>query len=103
MTCKRAEEFLDQAGAKIVQQIDARKERLGPAAALRLAHSVRHVFVARGKKFVHFDMKADPPGDAELKQHLMGPSGNLRAPTVRSGDRLFVGFHPDEFAGSLWG
>jgi len=103
MTCRRAEEFLDQRGAKIVQQIDARKERLGPAAALRLARSVRHVFVARGKKFMHFDMKADPPGDAELKRHLIGPSGNLRAPTVRAGDRLFVGFHPDEFAGSLWG
>jgi len=69
---------------------------------VRLARSVRHVFVARGKKLAHFDMQASPPSDAELKQHLIGPSGNLRAPTVRVGDRLFVGFNPDEFAKRLW-
>lgn len=83
--------------------MDARKERLGPKAALELARSVKHLFVARGKKFSHFDMRANPPGDAELKQHLIGPSGNLRAPTVRVGDRLFVGFQADKYAGSLWG
>ena len=70
---------------------------------MRLAHSVRHVFVARGKKVVHFDMREAPPGDAELKKHLIGPSGNLRAPAARVGDRLFVGFNPEEFASSLWG
>ena len=70
---------------------------------MRLARSVRHVFVARGKKLAHFDMQVNPPKDAELKQHLIGPSGNLRAPTVRVGDRLFVGFNPDEFAARLWG
>src|SRR5690349_11366125 len=103
MTCQRAEEFLGQSGAEVAERIDARKERIGPAAALRLARSVRHLFVARGKKLVQFDMQANPPADAELKQHLIGPSGNLRAPTVRVGDRLFVGFNPDEFAERLWG
>jgi hypothetical protein len=68
-----------------------------------LAHSVRHVYVAKGKKLVHFDMKKAPPADAELRQHMIGPSGNLRAPAARSGDRLFVGFNPEEYAGSLWG
>lgn len=103
VTCKRSQAFLVQAGASVKEQIDARKERISPAAALRLARSVRHVFVAKGKKVVHFDMRENPPGDAELKKHLIGPSGNLRAPTVRVGDRIFVGFNPDEFARSLWG
>lgn len=70
---------------------------------MKLARSVRYVFVARGKKLVHFDMEKSPPADAELREHLIGPSGNLRAPTARRGDRLFVGFNPDEYAGSLWG
>jgi hypothetical protein len=34
---------------------------------------------------------------------MLGPTGNLRAPTARSGERLFVGFHPEEYAASLWG
>jgi hypothetical protein len=84
-------------------QVDARKERMSPAEAVKLARSVRHLYVAKGKRVVHFDMQADPPPDAELKKLLIGPSGNLRAPTTRAGQRLFVGFNPDEFAAGLWG
>ena len=102
-TCRRADEFLKKAGTVVLQEVDARKSRMSPAEAVRLARSVAHVFVAKGKKVVHFNMHKDPPGDAELKKLLIGPSGNLRAPTARAGDRLFVGFHPDEFAGGLWG
>lgn len=103
VTCQRADSFLKAAGAAVAESVDARKERMSPAAALKLARSVRHIFVAKGKKVVHFDMREDPPADAELKKLLIGPSGNLRAPTARAGDRLFIGFHPDEFAGGLWG
>lgn len=84
-------------------QVDARKERMSPVEALKLARSVRHLYVAKGKKVVHFDMQTDAPSDVELKKLLIGPSGNLRAPTARSGDRLFVGFNADDFAKSLWG
>jgi hypothetical protein len=87
----------------VVEKIHAGKQRFSPAEAVRLARSVRHVFVAKGKRVVHFDMRSDPPADAELKKLMIGPSGNLRAPTARSGDRLFVGFHPDAYAESLFG
>jgi hypothetical protein len=43
------------------------------------------------------------PGDAELKKLIIGPSGNLRAPTLRVGDRLFIGFNAEEIEPSLWG
>jgi len=42
-------------------------------------------------------MKKAPPTDEELKKLLIGPSGNLRAPTVRRGKKLFVGFEPEQF------
>jgi hypothetical protein len=87
----------------VIEKIHAGKQKFSPAEAVRLARSVRHVFVAKGKNVVHFDMQADPPGDTELKKLMIGPSGNLRAPTARSGDRLFVGFHADAYAESLWG
>jgi hypothetical protein len=48
--------------------------------------------VARGKKLVEFDMKRDPPEDDTLLEHMLGPTGNLRAPTVRRGKTLLVGF-----------
>jgi hypothetical protein len=50
------------------------------------------VVVGRGKKVVVFDMKKDPPDDDTLAAHLLGPTGFLRAPTVRRGKTLLVGF-----------
>jgi hypothetical protein len=50
------------------------------------------VIVARGKKVLTFDMKAAPPDDDTLAAALLGPTGNLKAPTLRVGGTLLVGF-----------
>lgn len=44
-------------------------------------------------------MKTDPPDDDTLAAHLLGPTGNLRAPTLRQGRTLYVGFHADAYRG----
>ena len=56
-----------------------------------------HVWAARGKKVVHFDLKKDKPAKAELLKALLGPSGSLRAPAITRGKKLFVGFHHDVY------
>jgi hypothetical protein len=71
---------------------DATKERQGPKEALALARAAAKVVVSRGKKVVTFDMKKEPPDDGTLLAHLLGPSGNLRAPAMRVGKTLVVGF-----------
>ena len=76
---------------------DASKERKGRAEALALAKTASKIVVARGKKIVSFDMKKDRPDDDTLAAHLLGPTGNLRAPTVRRGQTLLVGFHEDTY------
>jgi hypothetical protein len=53
---------------------------------------MNRVVVVRGKKVVTFDMRKDPPDDDTLAAHLLGPTGNLRAPTLRKGKTLLVGF-----------
>jgi len=53
------------------------------------------VLVAKGKKIVSFDMKEDPPDRETLLAHLLGPTGNLRAPTLRRGKTLLVGFNDE--------
>jgi hypothetical protein len=72
--------------------VDAARERRGRQQALELARSAARVVVGKGKKVVVFDMKDGPPGDDELAAHLLGPTGNLKAPTLRIGDTLLVGF-----------
>ena len=71
---------------------DAKKERRGREEALALARSVERVVVGKGKKVVAFDMKNAPPDDDTLAAQLLGPTGNLKAPTVRVGNTLLVGF-----------
>jgi hypothetical protein len=58
---------------------------------------VDKLWVARGKGVLYLDMRKDPPSDAQLKKLLIGPSGNLRAPTIRCGRKMFVGFHPEAY------
>jgi arsenate reductase-like glutaredoxin family protein len=42
-------------------------------------------------------MKRDPPDDETLLSHLLGPTGNLRAPTLRKGKTLLVGFSDEAY------
>lgn len=53
--------------------------------------------VARGKKVIELDMKREPPADDELLSLVLGRSGTLRAPTMRLGETLLVGFNGDAY------
>ena len=77
--------------------MDATKDRRGREEALKLARSAERVIAARGKKVVVFDMTNDPPDDDTLAAHLLGPSGNLKAPTLRMADTLLVGFGEEAY------
>jgi hypothetical protein len=48
-------------------------------------------------------MKNDPPDDDTLASQLLGPSGNLRAPTLRQGSTLLVGFSDEAYKQFLGG
>lgn len=61
------------------------------------------IVVAKGKKIASFDMKKSPPDDETLLAHLLGPTGNLRAPTVRKGKTLLVGFNEEAYGEVLGG
>lgn|SRR5262245_23621047 len=95
MSCVKAQGYLENKGAKAETVSDAKKERKGRAEALALAKSVARIVVAKGKKIVTFDLKKDRPDDDTLAAHLLGPTGNLRAPAARRGKTLYVGFHED--------
>jgi arsenate reductase-like glutaredoxin family protein len=73
--------------------VSASKVKYPRAEALKLVKSARQVVTGRGKNVVVFDMVNDPPDDDTLAAAILGPSGNLRAPTIRIGDTLLVGFN----------
>jgi len=51
------------------------------------------ISVAKGKKVLKFNAATDDKD--EILKRVMGPSGNLRAPTYRVGDMFVVGFNLD--------
>ena len=72
--------------------MDAKKQTQTEKEALALARDVDEIYAAKGKQVVHLDLRREKPDDATLKTLLLGPTGNLRAPTLRRGRTLLVGF-----------
>ena len=83
--------------------VNAARERKGRAQALGLARSARRVVVGRGRKVVTFDLRKDPPDDDTLAAQLLGPTGNLKAPALRVGGTLLVGFGEEAYRQVLGG
>jgi arsenate reductase-like glutaredoxin family protein len=72
--------------------VDAKKQTIKGAQALAALAGVDALYVAKGKRVVHVDLRKSKPDRAALLELLLGPTGNLRAPTLRKGRTLLVGF-----------
>ncbi len=83
--------------------MDATKTRLGADDALGLLNGIETLITARGKKVETMSLAKDRPTDDVLKSFLLGPTGNLRAPTFRSGKTIVVGFNEEIYARVLGG
>ena len=79
-------------------QVDARKTTLKEKDALALVKDVDEIYASKGKQVVHLDLKQEKPDKAALLGLLLGPTGNLRAPTLRKGRTLLVGFDEAAYA-----
>lgn len=96
-TCQKAQDYIDSAKVAVSEVVDARKVRIDPQAAVALARSMDRIHATKGSKLVYFDLKADKPADEDLVSLLIGPSGNLRAPSIKVGKTLVVGFSPEVY------
>lgn len=78
----------------IKEQIPASK-KLAEKDARELMKSASKLHVAKGKKLSEFKAGARP--HAEAVAAMLGPTGNLRAPTIVLGKTLIVGFNEELF------
>ena len=79
-------------------QVDARKTTLKEKEALALAQEVDEIYASKGKRVVRLDLRKEKPDRAALLGLLLGPTGNLRAPTLQKGRTLLVGFDEAAYA-----
>ena len=81
--------------------MNATKERIGADDVGELFADAARVVVAKGRKVATLE-----PGKAgfdpdELRAAVLGPTGNLRAPTIRVGKTWLVGFSDEAYADRL--
>jgi hypothetical protein len=82
----------------VKEKVDARKLRIGPSALEPVLAGVKTVLASNGRTVKRFDLGGKRPDRAELLASMIGPTGNLRAPTIRRGGMLIVGYHADSMA-----
>ena len=82
-------------------QVDAKKMTLKETEALALVREVDEIYASKGKQVMHLDLRKEKPDKAALLGLLLGPTGNLRAPTLRKGRTLLVGFDEVSYAAVL--
>ena len=100
-TCQKARDYLDGAAVKVGETVDGTKVKFDARGALELLGTVSKLITMRGPKVVEVDLKKARPDDATLLGYVMGPTGNLRAPTFRVGKTLLVGFNPEAYGAAL--
>jgi len=86
---------LDAKGIEAKEVVPASR-KLAQKEAASLAKQASKVIVAKGKKVTEF------AGGKEAVAAMLGPTGNLRAPTIRKGKTLVVGFNEEVF-GKVFG
>ncbi len=93
---------MDEHDIEIKVLVNAKKEIIIAAEAMEKVLEANRVVAAKGKKLVEFTLKGgELQGDVsleDLQKAIIGPSGNLRAPTLFRGKTWYVGFHPDMYA-----
>ena len=62
-----------------------------------MAHAAHRLVAAKGKKVTTLDLQTAPPADEVLAGLMLGPTGNLRAPIMRVGQTILVGYNDQTF------
>jgi arsenate reductase-like glutaredoxin family protein len=62
-----------------------------------MAREAHRLVAAKGKKVTTLDLQTAPPADDVLAGLMLGPTGNLRAPVIRVGQTILVGYNDQAF------
>lgn len=92
--CTRASRFLDARGIEAEEVVPASR-KLSRSDAAKIAKAASRIIVAKGKKLDEFS--GGQAGEATIGA-MLGPTGNLRAPCIRAGKIVLVGFNEEAYA-----
>lgn len=96
--CAKAKEFLSGYDLDVRQTLDARRTRIGPSGVAAVVENAKTVLVSDGRTVRRYDLEKKPQERGDMLARMVGPTGNLRAPTIRRNGLVVVGFHRDSMA-----
>ena len=62
-----------------------------------MVREAHRLIAAKGKKVTTIDLHTAPPADDVMAGLMLGPTGNLRAPIMRVGQTILVGYNDQAF------
>jgi hypothetical protein len=89
---------LDANGIEPEETVPASR-KLGRKEATEIAKAATRLLVSKGNKLSEFKTVGGPSQQAI--DAMLGPTGNLRAPTLRVGKTILVGFNHETYADAL--
>ncbi len=75
--------------------VEARKEKIAGEEGWQILSSADEIVVGRGKKYESFIPSSENKDD--ILKACLGRTGNLRAPALKIGSRMVVGFNEDMY------
>lgn len=93
---------MDEHELEAKEIVDAKKASIVGDEGVALALKASKIHAVKGKKRLEFSCRGGKLTGGEelesLRKAIIGPSGNLRAPSLWVGKQLVVGFDPDMYA-----
>jgi len=78
----------------VTEEVSA-SQKLGEKEARQLIKGASKIFIAKGKKLEEF---RGGSARKEIVEKMLGSTGNLRAPTIKVGKTLLVGYNEETYA-----
>lgn len=63
-----------------------------------MVRTAQRLIAAKGKRVTTLELQKEPPADDAIAALMLGPTGNLRAPTIRVGQTVLIGYNETAFA-----
>jgi arsenate reductase-like glutaredoxin family protein len=80
---------LDELGVEVAEKIPTSR-KLGADRARELIAGAKKIYIAKGKRLDELD---GGTAAEEIVTKMLGSTGNLRSPTIVTGDRVLVGYN----------
>lgn len=82
--------YFEQKGITPKKIMDAKKEKIDSRTAWELLQTRKRVHIGKGKRV--FSLDTDAAHKEEILSAVMGRSGNLRAPAIKTKRAFFIGY-----------